>query len=83
MRMINSLHRSLNLHRPEKIDLTEGLQFLPPPITQQAKRAAADASVVASNAIAVIEVGIPALDATDSERDEELHVANDDAEEKG
>ncbi len=93
--MINPSHWSLNLHRPEKIDLTEGLQSLPPPIRRPEKRAAADAAVVAGNAGAVGEVGvhevdigdvlyeIPALDATDSKRDEELAVANDDAEERG
>ena len=82
--MIDPLHWSLNLHRPEKIDLTEGLQSLPPPIRRPAKRAAADAAVVAGNAGAVGEVGVhevdigdvlyefPAVVATDSESDEEF-----------
>ena len=93
--MINPSHWSLNLHRPEKIDLTKGLQSLSPPIRRPAKRTAADAAVVAGNAGAVGEVGvhemdigdvlfeIPALDATESKSDEELPVANDDAEERG
>ncbi len=95
LRMINPSHWYLNLHRPEKIDLNEGLKSLPSPIRRPAKRAAAYAAVVAGNVGAVGEVGvhevdigdalheIPALDATDSKSDEELPVANDDAEEKG
>ena len=73
-----------------------GCNHCPPPIRRPAKRAAADAAVVAGNAGAVGEVGvhevdidigdalyeIPALDATDSKSDEELPVANDDAEER-
>ncbi len=68
---------------------------MPPPIRRQVSRAVADAAIVAGGADVVVEVGvhevairgalyeIPALSDAESDDEEEMPLANEDAEEEG